>query len=319
MPSTLVSPLDGLKEWNVTYEPGVPVFGAVPHAPASTISKTGGGKEAKSIMLEWFNGAEVGKNLVHKEMIPVAEYMIKEAWPSYLDADYCTRMRYDLTPETTGDHTFAISTTGISDVYINDKLVFHRPQQERMRMEEFYFYKAQLERRFTYSMIAGQAYHIRVESWGTDPETLAAVKGWMFQGAALRYFEFVDVPASIKSAAEIARKSDYAVVCIGTSSEIESEGYDRETLELIGEQYALVREVLDANPKTIVVNFSGAPVNLQPCLEAAAIIQAWFPGQECGNSLAKILTGEVNPGGPASILVAKATGRQSLSWQLSCW
>jgi beta-glucosidase len=247
--------------------------------------------------MERFNGKEIGENLAHLEMLSVAEYMIKEAWPSYLQASYCTRMTYDLTPETTGNHTLAISTTGISNVFINDELIFHRPQQEKMRMEEFYFYKVQLERRFTFSMIAGQKYHIRVESWATEPETLAAVSGWIFQGATLRYFEFVDIPASIQRAAKIAAESDYAVVCIGTSSEIESEGYDRETLELIGEQYTLVRAVVAANPNTIVANFSGAPVNLEPCLGAMAIIQAWFPGQECEISLAKVLTSKVNPGG----------------------
>jgi hypothetical protein len=51
------------------------------------------------------------------------------------------------------------------------------------------------------------------------------------------------------------------------------------------------------NPKTIVVNFSGAPVTLNFVDNVQAIVQAWFPERECGHSVVRVLKGMVNPSG----------------------
>lgn len=51
------------------------------------------------------------------------------------------------------------------------------------------------------------------------------------------------------------------------------------------------------NPNLIVVNISGNAVAMPWKDEVPAIIQAWFLGSEAGNSLASILTGEINPSG----------------------
>lgn len=307
-----VTPVEGLQALGVkhTFEPGVPVFGALPHADPAVVSKTEfSSNEARSptpVKLEWFNGPKIGANLAHEEMIPNAEYMIKETWPQYLDANYCTRMTFDITPRTTGSHTLSVITTGTATCFIDGKKVFTREQETDLKFESFYFFKAKLERRFSFLMNAGQRYNLVLESSATDPEILNGPKlgGKMFQGAALRFFEFVDVPKAIARAAEIAEKLDYAVVCVGNTNEIESEGYDRETMDLPGDQYDLIKAVSAKNPKTIVVNFSGAPITLSDVVnQVPVILQAWFPGQECGHSVARVLTGRVNP-----------SGRLPLSW-----
>lgn len=300
------TPIQGLEKVvsMLSYAPGVPVFGSLPHADPSLVSPSGKqsapGLETRPVKLEWFNGSTIGKGLANEEMIPNAEYMIKEAWPTYLDANYCTRMTLDITPETSGMHDFAVITTGIASCYINGVKVFDRPQEPVLKPESFYFFKAKLERRFKHSMTAGQRYTITLESWACNPEILKnpPLNGKMFQGSALRFFEFVDIPKAISAAVETAQSVDYAVVCVGNTNEIESEGYDRDTMDLIGDQYELIRAVAAINPKTIVVNFSGAPVTMTEFIDQVpAIIQAWFPGQECGHSLARILVGDVNPSG----------------------
>ncbi len=94
-----------------------------------------------------------------------------------------------------------------------------------------------------------------------------------------------------------AAAADVAVVVVGTTAEVESEGFDRETLALPGRQDDLVRRVVAANPRTVVVVNSGAPVLLPWADEVPVVLLTWFPGQEFGNALSDVLLGTREPGG----------------------
>ncbi|QQQ78403.1 glycoside hydrolase family 3 C-terminal domain-containing protein [Saccharothrix sp. 6-C] len=95
----------------------------------------------------------------------------------------------------------------------------------------------------------------------------------------------------------LARTSDVAVVVVGTTDEIESEGFDRTSLALPGRQDELVRAVRAVNDRTVVVVNSGGPVELPWRDEVAAVLLTWFPGQEAGHGLADVLLGVREPGG----------------------
>ncbi|TQM79687.1 beta-glucosidase [Saccharothrix saharensis] len=95
----------------------------------------------------------------------------------------------------------------------------------------------------------------------------------------------------------MARVSDVAVVVVGTTDEIESEGFDRTSLALPGRQDELVRAVRAVNERTVVVVNSGGPVELPWRDEVAAVLLTWFPGQEAGHGLADVLFGAREPGG----------------------
>ncbi|MFE3060616.1 beta-glucosidase [Nocardia sp. NPDC059239] len=99
------------------------------------------------------------------------------------------------------------------------------------------------------------------------------------------------------AAVELARTSEVAVVVVGTTERIESEGFDRTTLRLPGRQDDLVAAVAAVNPRTIVVVNSGSPVEMPWRDDVAAVLLAWFPGQEFGAALADVLTGAAEPGG----------------------
>jgi beta-glucosidase len=101
----------------------------------------------------------------------------------------------------------------------------------------------------------------------------------------------------IEAAIALAASSDVAVVVVGTTAEVESEGFDRTSLALPGRQDELVRKVAAANPRTVVVVNSGAPVLLPWADQVAAVLLTWFGGQEFGNALADVLLGEAEPGG----------------------
>lgn len=55
--------------------------------------------------------------------------------------------------------------------------------------------------------------------------------------------------------------------------------------------------MLAANPRTVVVLQTGGPVELPWMADAPAILQAWYPGQECGNAIADVLFGDAEPSG----------------------
>ena len=101
----------------------------------------------------------------------------------------------------------------------------------------------------------------------------------------------------LAAAVEAARAADVAVVVVGTTDQIETEGRDRATLALPGRQDDLVRAVAAANPRTVVVVNAGAPVTMPWRDAVAAILLTWFPGQEFGIALADVLLGDVEPGG----------------------
>ena len=103
--------------------------------------------------------------------------------------------------------------------------------------------------------------------------------------------------SSIEEDANVAAHADYAVVCVGTTGEWETEGEDRWGLALPGRQDELVRAVARVNPNTIVLLQTGGPV-LMPWLdEVRAVVQGWFPGHEAGHTIADVLTGKAEPGG----------------------
>ncbi|MFG2510810.1 glycoside hydrolase family 3 C-terminal domain-containing protein [Streptomyces sp. NPDC048584] len=106
-----------------------------------------------------------------------------------------------------------------------------------------------------------------------------------------------DIAASLAGAARAAREADAAIVVVGTTEHGESEGYDRTDLALGAGQDALVHAVAAANPRTVAVVNSGGPVEMPWREAAAAVLLAWFPGQEGGGGLADVLFGRAEPGG----------------------
>ncbi|MFF7245345.1 beta-glucosidase [Embleya sp. NPDC008237] len=103
--------------------------------------------------------------------------------------------------------------------------------------------------------------------------------------------------ADLAHAVAVAADAEVAVVVVGSTEESDSEGRDRSHLCLPGRQDELIRRVAAVNPNTVVVVNSGSPVLLPWRADVAAILVAWFPGQEFGAALADVLLGRSEPGG----------------------
>ncbi|MGI4833518.1 MAG: glycoside hydrolase family 3 N-terminal domain-containing protein [Janthinobacterium lividum] len=143
--------------------------------------------------------------------------------------------------------------------------------------------------------------------------------------------------ANIAEAVAAARQAQVAVVVLGGSSardfqteyqstgaatvtaaagsqvisDMESgEGYDRATLDLLGQQLELLQAVVATGTPVVVVLIKGRPLNLNwLATHVPAVLDAWYPGQEGGHAVADVLFGDYNPAGRLPISVPKNVGQ----------
>ncbi len=107
-------------------------------------------------------------------------------------------------------------------------------------------------------------------------------------------FSIIDVTSQIDAAVALAKRSKVAIVFAGDQS---TEGADRPNLELPGDENALIDAVAAANPHTVVVLNTGGAVVMPWLSRVAAVVEAWYPGQEDGAAIAAVLSGRVDPSG----------------------
>jgi beta-glucosidase len=149
-------------------------------------------------------------------------------------------------------------------------------------------------------LVAGRGYPVRMEyvralpspEEQRDSGDTGAGLAWEYVSLGVR-----QPTGSVAEAAELAGRCDAAVVVIGSASISEGEGYDRDTLDLPGDQNALVEAVLAANERTVVVLTNGAPYVLPWIDHAPAVLEAWLTGEAGPDAVARILLGEAEPSG----------------------
>ena len=99
----------------------------------------------------------------------------------------------------------------------------------------------------------------------------------------------------LEEAVEVAAGAEVAVVFLGLPARDESEGFDRDHLDLPAVQLRLLDAVVAANPKTVVVLSNGGVVAVPFAAGVPAILEGWLLGQAGGGATADVLFGDVNP------------------------
>lgn len=101
-----------------------------------------------------------------------------------------------------------------------------------------------------------------------------------------------------REAVELAVQYEDVILIGGLNHDCDSEGNDRADMKLPYEQDLLIKEVLKANPNTIIVMMGGSPVEMHKWInQAQAVVWNWYSGMEGGRALAEVLFGKVNPSG----------------------
>jgi len=132
-----------------------------------------------------------------------------------------------------------------------------------------------------------------------------------------------DDRSRIAAAVEAARASEVAIVVVGDRAGLfgrgtVGEGNDVESLELPGVQRELVEAVVATGTPTVVVVLSGRPYAVGWAISGAsapaAVVQAFFPGEEGGAAVAGVLTGSVEPSGHLPVSLPRSVGAQPYSY-----
>lgn len=188
----------------------------------------------------------------------------------------------------TGLYTFGLLTDGLARISIGGRTIIESPGREAAPPDGLSLTN---QKRGTFRMTAGESYDMVVE-YRVIPNQRSILR-------RLRVGCEPPAPSDmVERAIKAAAGADLALVFAGTNEEWDSEGFDRENMELPGGQAELIERIADVNKKTIVVLNNGAPVEMDRWAgKVAGIIEAWFPGQECGNAIADVLFGKVNPSG----------------------
>jgi len=104
----------------------------------------------------------------------------------------------------------------------------------------------------------------------------------------------------LEEARNLAATADLAIVVAGLPGSMETEGRDRNHIDLPKSNNDLINAVLDVQPNTVVVLINGSAVAMPWADRAAAIVETWLGGQAAGGAIADVLTGKVNPCGKLS-------------------
>ncbi len=173
-----------------------------------------------------------------------------------------------LVPTSTGAYRLSLNSSGTARVLVNNKVVAEIPKQS-----------GAVTVTGVVSLTAGQPVPVHIECTGTG----AIHVGWQTPEQDM-------VAAAVKA----AKASDVAIVFAGERA---GEGYDRTGLKTPGDLDYLIDAVATANPKTIVVLNTAGPVSMPWLDKVSGVVEAWFPGQFDGESIAALLFGDVNPSG----------------------
>ncbi len=128
------------------------------------------------------------------------------------------------------------------------------------------------------------------------------------------------VNTNLNDVVEKIKNVDVILYCGGLSPSLEGEempvdaegfrGGDREVIELPKVQQEIVDALASVGKKLVFVNYSGSAIALKhEASKCDAIVQAWYPGQEGGEALARILMGEANPSGRLPVTFYESTSQ----------
>lgn len=105
-------------------------------------------------------------------------------------------------------------------------------------------------------------------------------------------------PALEAQAVDAARRADTVLMFLGLPDAVESEGFDRVTLDIPAKQIALLDAVAAANEQVVVVLSNGSAVSVAPWAgRAKGILESWLLGQAGGPALADVIFGQTSPSG----------------------
>jgi len=299
-------PLDSIKAIpgkDIIYAAGCHTYKWLPLAADYCTTASG----EQGVILEFFEGDKFKGSPKVIQRRTNTDLFLWDSIPAELLPVWSVRLKTKITPVTSGLHTISFSSVGPGRLFVNGELKVDLWDWKERGEAMFDGSKDIL---FDVKLEAGKPIHILAEINNeirpfSKQKQVNQTHG--YGGCRIGYKE-QDKQDLLQQAVDAAKSADVAIVIVGLDSEWESEGYDRQTMDLPvdGSQDRLIEAVMKANPKTIVVNQSGSPVTMPWADRVPAIVQAWYQGQEAGNALADVLFGFKNPSGKLPVCAARS-------------
>ena len=239
---------------------------------------------------EYFDNEDLRGSVVHSEIIDGSVvFWHEEVAEGKVDSNaFSARVSGTFTAKEDGEHSFGLHAAAYAKLYVDGALVVDA--WDTWCKGRTFFEEGCDERTGTVNLAAGQTVSVVMELRTKAADNLYFTA---FRFGVSRVLGAREIDAAVA----VASRCDTAVVFVGRSGEWDTEGSDLENIELPRNQNALITAVCAANPNTIVVLQTGGPVEMPWVAQAPAIVQAWYPGQECGNAIADVLFGHADPAG----------------------
>ena len=239
---------------------------------------------------DYFDNEDLRGSAVHSEIIDGSVvFWHEEVAEGKVDSNaFSARVSGTFTAKEDGEHSFGLHAAAYAKLYVDGELVVDA--WDTWCKGRTFFEEGCDERTGTVNLAAGQTVSVVMELRTKASDNLYFTA---FRFGVSRVLGAREIDAAVAAAS----RCDTAVVFVGRSGEWDTEGSDLENIELPRNQNALITAVCAANPNTIVVLQTGGPVEMPWVAQAPAILQAWYPGQECGNAVADVLFGHAEPSG----------------------
>ena len=284
----LRSPLDALRDRlgpgvDVVHEPAVDIALTSPEVPAAWLDVDG----VPGMTVEFFRPGDLGGEVVHTTTSPTGAVIWFMAPPPEAGGTFSWRAYADLTVDRPGRWTVSLVQTEPARLLVDGAVVLDGKSVPALPGRDF-FGLAKHEITCVLDLSPERPVRVEVESEVTASALVTGAK------LGLRPAPGVE---GIDRAVAAARDADATILVVGTDEYWESEGADRTSLHLPGDQDELVERVLAVAPDAVVVLNVGAPVAVPWAPTAGAVVQCWFGGQEMAEGLADVLLGVADPGG----------------------
>jgi beta-glucosidase len=316
--SRQVTPLEGIERQfpaaEVRYALGATYTAATPALVPSTFLVPPEGREP-GVLVEYFDNPDLQgePRLRRSEPRPYFDMGMED--PAVVAAvgheKYSVRWRATLTPPASGEYEVTVRTgmwnwTATARLFLDDEeLTVGGGPSTRMTSTQAPP-GPRRPVRVRVALLAGRKYALRVEYRQTGA------------GGTIQLAWTPPADASLSEAVAVAKGAEVALVFVGLSSELEGEemrrvdipgfrGGDRTSLDLPEPQENLVKAIVATGKPVVVVLTSGSALSANFAAErAAAVLAAWYGGEEAGTAIAETLAGVSNPAGRLPVTFYKS-------------
>ena len=290
-PHHRTAPVDVLRQRlgdgvQVTVHQGCDIERTVPPIDGSQLRTRDG---SPGVAIEILEGTDLGGPVVHRTRRSDGRIMLVYRQDEGVPKDpFSFRAHSLFTPTVSGPHALTMVQVGTSRLLLDGRVVLDGITED-VPLGVEYFGMGSVEMRTVVDLEAGRDYELELE--------YVSETGLSWAHGGRVGCSPILTESALDDAVAAAAAADVAIVVVGTNDDWETEGHDRTTLDLPGRQAELIERVTAANPRTVVVLNTGAPVTLDWAEGVPAVLQVWFGGQEMAHALADVLLGAADPGG----------------------